>query len=78
MGLPERPGGQSPVPDEVRVLAEDLARQDPITVGATLQDVLDAVAASDGVPGELRKVAAQVRTAAEVVWSRYGGDSGGW
>jgi hypothetical protein len=49
-----------------------------ITLGATLQDALDAVAADESVPVPLRRVAAEVRPAAEVVWSHYGGDSGGW
>jgi hypothetical protein len=49
--------------------------RDMITLGAALQDALDAVAANDTIPGDLRQVAAQVRPAAEVMWSHYGG---GW
>jgi hypothetical protein len=49
-----------------------------ITLGAALQDVLGAITADESVPAGLRRLAAQVRPSAEIIWSHYGGDSGGW
>jgi hypothetical protein len=40
-----------------------------ITLGATLQDVLKAIAADNSVLPDLRQLAAAVRPAAEIVWS---------
>lgn len=49
-----------------------------VALATTLQDALSLVTADENASPDLRQIAQQVTPASDVLWSHYGGDSGGW
>jgi hypothetical protein len=60
-------------PEDIDHIAEAL-----ITLGATLIDITSPLADRPELPSTIRDVARIAADSANILWSHYGGDSGGW
>jgi len=60
-------------PEDIEPIAAAL-----ISLGAVLHDVITPLINSPDLPVEIRNAARETAEAAEVLYTHYGGDSGGW
>jgi hypothetical protein len=49
-----------------------------ITLGATLREITTPLADNENLPPMIRSAARMSAETAEILWSHFGGDSGGW